>query len=90
LRLLRLSSASRKVLFFKQTMIDPIEKPRFHRENDLQQQMQGVWFDPRLRQHLREESPKSYKDIRAVMRVQRDLVKITRTLVPLLVYKGAG
>jgi hypothetical protein len=28
--------------------------------------------------------------IRAVMRAQRDLVKITRTLTPLLVYKGAG
>jgi tRNA-splicing ligase RtcB len=57
--------------------------------NDLRRQMEGVWFDPRLCESLREESPKCYKDVRAVMRAQQDLVKITRTLRPLLVYKGA-
>ena len=50
--------------------------------------MQGVWFDPRLSEALREESPKSYKDVRSVMRAQGDLVKVTRILRPLLVYKG--
>jgi RNA-splicing ligase RtcB len=50
--------------------------------------MQDVWFDPRLSESLREESPKSYKNIEAVMRAQSDLVKITRRLRPLLVYKG--
>ena len=55
---------------------------------DLRRQMQGVWFDPRLIQQLREESPGSYKNIRSVMAAQTDLVEITRTLRPLLVYKG--
>ena len=55
---------------------------------DLRQQMNGVWYDPRLTHALREESPKSYKDVRAVMRAQGELVKAIRTLRPLLVYKG--
>jgi tRNA-splicing ligase RtcB (3'-phosphate/5'-hydroxy nucleic acid ligase) len=62
-------------------------RERFNRA-DLRRQMQGVWFDPRLCEALREESPKSYKDVQGVMRAQRELVKITRTLRPLLVYKG--
>jgi tRNA-splicing ligase RtcB len=62
-------------------------RERFTRA-DLRQQMQGIWFDPRLSDALREESPQSYKDVRAVMRAQRDLVKVSRTLQPLLVYKG--
>jgi tRNA-splicing ligase RtcB (3'-phosphate/5'-hydroxy nucleic acid ligase) len=62
-------------------------RQRFNRR-DLRRQMQGIWFDPRLSDALREESPKAYKDVQAVMRAQRDLVKITRTLKPLLVYKG--
>jgi tRNA-splicing ligase RtcB len=62
-------------------------RERFNR-TDLRQQMQGVWFDPRLSGSLLEESPKSYKDVRAVMRAQSELVKIVRTLRPLLVYKG--
>ncbi len=62
-------------------------RERFHR-TDLRQQMQGVWFDPRLHDALREESPQAYKDIRSVMRAQVELVKVTRTLRPLLVYKG--
>jgi tRNA-splicing ligase RtcB len=55
---------------------------------DLRRQMEGIWFDPRLIDSLREESPKSYKDVRAVLRAQADLVSVTRTLHPLLVYKG--
>jgi tRNA-splicing ligase RtcB len=62
-------------------------RERFHR-TDLRRQMEGVWFDPRLGEALREESPKAYKDIRAVMRAQGELVKITRVLRPVLVYKG--
>jgi tRNA-splicing ligase RtcB len=58
------------------------------RLTDLRQQMQGVWFDPRLTQELREESPKAYKNVQSVIEAQRELVKITRTLRPLLVYKG--
>ena len=52
--------------------------------------MSGVWFDPRLTDALREESPAAYKDIRAVLRAQRDLVRVTRTLRPVVVYKGGG
>lgn len=55
----------------------------FHR------QMQGVWYDSRLAPRLVDEAPAAYKDIRAVLRAQRDLVKVTRTLRPLLSYKGA-
>ena len=62
-------------------------KERFTRQ-DLRRQMGSVWFDPRMTDALREESPKSYKDVRAVMRAQADLVKVTRSLRPLLVYKG--
>jgi tRNA-splicing ligase RtcB (3'-phosphate/5'-hydroxy nucleic acid ligase) len=62
-------------------------RERFTRQ-DLRRQMGDVWFDPRLSQALREEAPRSYKDVRAVMRAQGDLVRIVRTLRPLLVYKG--
>ncbi len=57
-------------------------------QSDLRQQMQGVWFDPRRSQSLREECPKSYKDVRSVMRAQQELVKTIRQLRPVLVYKG--
>jgi len=62
-------------------------RERFAR-SDLRGQMEGVWFDTRLADAMREESPRAYKDIRAVMRAQGELVKITRTLRPVLVYKG--
>ena len=62
-------------------------RERFSRA-DLRQQMKGVWFDPRHGDNLLDESPKSYKDIRSVMAAQLDLVKVVRTLKPLLVYKG--
>jgi len=64
-------------------------RERFDRR-DLQRQMKDVWFDPRIAGSLREESPKSYKDIRSVMRAQDELVKVERTLKPILVYKGPG
>ncbi len=37
---------------------------------------------------LRDEAPSAYKDIRAVLRAQHDMVKVTRTLRPVLNYKG--
>lgn len=40
----------------------------------------GVWFDYRQTDRLRDEAPGAYKDIRAVVRAQRDLVKVTRVL----------
>lgn len=56
---------------------------------DLIRQMRGVWFDQRRAHLLRDEAPEAYKEIHAVMRAQRDLVKITRQLQPFLSYKGA-
>jgi tRNA-splicing ligase RtcB len=60
-----------------------IAKRQFLRET------QGVWFDQRLTDRLREEAPSAYKDIGAVMRAQHKLVRIVRRLRPLLVYKAA-
>jgi tRNA-splicing ligase RtcB len=54
----------------------------------LQREMHGVWFDDRQTRHLLDEAPSAYKDIRAVMRAQRDLTRIERELRPLLSYKG--
>lgn len=55
---------------------------------ELCRQMKGVWFDPRAADRLRDESPRAYKDIRSVIRAQHELVRVTRTLRPLLTYKG--
>lgn len=55
---------------------------------ELQRQMKGVWFDWRLADVIRDEAPSAYKDIRAVLKDQHDLVKVRRTLKPLLNYKG--
>jgi tRNA-splicing ligase RtcB len=62
-------------------------RERFDRR-DLHRQMQGVWFDPRLSDSLRDESPRSYKDVRAVVKAMEQLVSVRRTLKPVLVYKG--
>lgn len=55
---------------------------------DLFRQMAGVWFDPRLAGSLRDEAPAAYKDIHTVLRAQHELVRVRRTLRPLLVYKS--
>src|SRR3569833_85824 len=47
---------------------------------ELHRQMSGVWYDYRNVELLRDEAPSAYKDIRAVARAQRDLVKIVRVL----------
>ena len=57
-------------------------------DREFRQQMQGVWYDYRLSDKLRDEAPAAYKDIKAVLRAQRDLVKVTRVLRPVLNYKG--
>lgn len=49
--------------------------------------MEGVWYDSRLANRLRDEAPSAYKDFRAVLRAQSELVKVTRTLRPVLSYK---
>jgi len=55
----------------------------------LQRELRGVWFDDRLARQLVDEAPSAYKDIRAVMRAQKELTRIDRELQPLLCYKGA-
>jgi tRNA-splicing ligase RtcB (3'-phosphate/5'-hydroxy nucleic acid ligase) len=55
---------------------------------ELQRQMSGIWYDYRRAEQLRDEAPSAYKDIRAVARAQRELVKIMRVLRPVLNYKG--
>lgn len=55
----------------------------------LQRQMQGVWFDQRMADRLRDEAPGAYKDIGAVMRAQRELTRIVRRVEPVISYKAA-
>ena len=52
-------------------------------------QMKGLWFDHRRADRLRDESPGAYKDVREVMRAQRELTKTVRELQPVLSYKGS-
>jgi tRNA-splicing ligase RtcB len=55
---------------------------------DVTRQLRGVWFDHRLAACLREEAPSAYKDIDAVVRAQRELVRVVRRLRPVLSFKG--
>jgi tRNA-splicing ligase RtcB len=55
---------------------------------ELERQMRGVWFDRRRATLLCDEAPGAYKDVRAVMRAQRELTKVVRVLRPVLSYKG--
>lgn len=55
----------------------------------LLRETRGVWIDHRLAHRLREEAPSAYKDVGAVMKAQRELTRIVRRLLPVLVYKGA-
>jgi tRNA-splicing ligase RtcB (3'-phosphate/5'-hydroxy nucleic acid ligase) len=57
-------------------------------QRELRREMEGVWYDYRLANRLRDEAPAAYKDISAVPRAQKDLVKVTRTLRSILNYKG--
>ena len=50
--------------------------------------MERVWYDSRLAGRLRDEAPSAYKDIRAVLKAQKEMVKVIRTLRPVLNYKG--
>ena len=51
--------------------------------------MDGIWYDHRRSHQLLDEAPDAYKDIRTVMRAQRELTRPTRTLRPVLSFKGA-
>lgn len=54
----------------------------------LEEAIGPLWFDRRRLASLTEEAPEAYKDIGAVMRAQRDLVRIVREVKPVLNYKG--
>lgn len=56
--------------------------------NKLKHEMRGIHFDHSKTHFMCGEAPTAYKDIEVVMRAQRDLVKRTRKLTPVLVYKG--
>lgn len=58
------------------------------KRKDLEQQLKQVWIPPGTLGRLIDEAPAAYKDIDAVMRAQRDLVKIVRQVKPLICYKG--
>jgi tRNA-splicing ligase RtcB len=58
-------------------------------DRELARQLDGVAWDQRRAHALRDEAPAAYKDIAAVMRAQRDLVRVVRRLRPLLSYKAA-
>ncbi len=64
------------------------EARRRIRRTDLRRQIVGVWIDARSAASLRDEAPAAYKDVDAVMRAQRDLVRIVRRVRPVLSYKG--
>lgn len=55
---------------------------------DLRTQLGGVIFDERIAGALREEAPGAYRDIDAVMRAQRRLVRIVRRVRTLMSFKG--
>jgi tRNA-splicing ligase RtcB len=55
---------------------------------DVMRELRGVWFDHRLAAGLRDEAPSAYKDVDAVLRAERELVRVVRRLRPLLCFKG--
>jgi tRNA-splicing ligase RtcB (3'-phosphate/5'-hydroxy nucleic acid ligase) len=55
----------------------------------LASQLGGVWWDHRRAEVLRDEAPAAYKDIQAVMKAQRELVRVVRRLSPVLSYKAS-
>ncbi|HEX6812534.1 MAG TPA: RtcB family protein [Planctomycetota bacterium] len=64
------------------------EAMRRLRVRDLERDLGAVYFERELAARLLDEAPAAYKDIGAVMRAQRDLVRIVRRLRPVLAYKG--
>jgi tRNA-splicing ligase RtcB (3'-phosphate/5'-hydroxy nucleic acid ligase) len=55
----------------------------------LVRELDGVWFDHRSTDVLRDEAPSAYKDIGQVMRAQHALTRVVRRLRPILAFKGA-
>ena len=59
-------------------------------EGDLRTQMGRVAFDEGRARSLRDEAPSVYRDLRVVLSAQRELVRVTRTLTPLVSFKAGG
>lgn len=57
---------------------------------DVRRQMTGVAYDERREHSLRDEAPGAYRDLRLVLEAQRELVKVTRTLYPVVSFKASG
>ena len=51
-------------------------------------EMENVWFDQRKLARIVDESPSAYKDIRKVMKSQKELVKTVNTFEPVLNFKA--
>lgn len=64
------------------------EARRRVRPRDFLSRMGDVLFDDRRPRDLVEEAPQAYKDVRDVMRAQKDLVRVVRRLVPVLCHKA--
>lgn len=56
----------------------------------LLRELRDVYVDAQTVGGLCEEAPSAYKDVHAVMKAQRKLVRVRRTLLPLLTYKGTA
>jgi tRNA-splicing ligase RtcB len=54
----------------------------------LESELSGTLWDRSGARDLREEAPAAYKDVREVLRAQKELVKQVRRLRPILSYKG--
>jgi tRNA-splicing ligase RtcB len=54
----------------------------------LRQEMARVWYNQRRAKTLLDEAPSAYKDIRKVMKAQKDLVRIIGRREPVLSFKG--
>ncbi|MBX3315660.1 MAG: RtcB family protein [Phycisphaeraceae bacterium] len=55
---------------------------------EVARQYGSVVFDERLAERLRDETPGAYRDLRPVLKAQRDLARTTRRVVPLVSFKG--
>lgn len=56
--------------------------------DNLERQIDGVFYQRQKLARLTEEAPSSYKNIDSVMKAQKALVKVKRRLAPVLNYKG--
>lgn len=59
-------------------------------ERDVREQMGNVAFEDARARSLRDEAPAVYRDLRVVLEAQRDLVRVVRTLRPIVSFKAGG